>query len=98
MDGVSETSLTCLLLGDVLSCEHEVAQQGLVALHGLAQLRQAVPALGDHQKVDWRLGRQGRVGGAKTMSRLSRRGKARRNMRVRYSMTRTLLIRQIHKK
>lgn len=32
-----------------------MAQEGLVALHGFAQLRQAVPALRDDQEVGWRL-------------------------------------------
>lgn len=32
-----------------------MTQEGLVALHGFAQLRQAVPALGDDQEVGWRL-------------------------------------------
>lgn len=44
-----------LVLRHFLRHEHEVAQECLVALHRFAQLREAISALGDDQKVDGRL-------------------------------------------
>lgn len=57
---ISGTDLpnTHLLLGDLLCNEHEMTEQGLVAVHCLAELGQTVPALGDHQEVHRRLRRR----------------------------------------